>query len=62
MERGGAHGLLVYGERLTGHLPEERAYAVHGADPETVVSFLVEKQGDEFWASWGKKTDAAGQA
>ena len=55
MARGGAHGLLVYGERLAGHLPEERAYAVHGVDPETVVSFQVERQGDEFWASWGRK-------
>ena len=62
MERGSAHGLLVYGERLTGHLPEERAYAVHGVDPETVVSFQVERQGAEFWATWGKKTSDAGLA
>jgi hypothetical protein len=28
---------------------------VHGVDPETVLRFKVEKQGDEYWAVWGKK-------
>ena len=54
MERGSAEGLLVYGQPLTGRLPEDRAYSVHGVDAETVVSFKVEAQGTEYWAVWGK--------
>jgi hypothetical protein len=56
IELGSAEGLLVYGERLAGHIPEDKAYAVHGIDPETVVVFQVEKRGEEFWAKWGKRT------
>jgi hypothetical protein len=55
LEGAGAEGLLVFGERLDGHLPEERARSVHGVDPETVLRFKVEKHGDEYWAVWGKK-------
>ena len=55
LEGAGAEGLLVFGERLDGHLPEEKARSVHGIDPETVLRFKVEKQGDEYWAVWGKK-------
>jgi hypothetical protein len=54
----GAEGLLVYGEPLDGHLPEDKARTIHGVDPETVVSFKVEKRGDEYWAVWGKKSAA----
>lgn len=59
LERGGAEGLLVYGEGLDGHLPEDKARSVRGVDPETVVHFQVEQRGDEYWAVWGKKADAA---
>lgn len=59
LERGGAEGLLVYGEGLDGHLPEDKARSVRGVDPETVVHFRVEQRGDEYWAVWGKKADAA---
>ena len=59
LTQGRAEGLLVYGERLSGHIPEERAYAVHGADPEIVVQFQVEMRGAEFWAKWGKKAASA---
>jgi hypothetical protein len=52
---GGAEGLLVYGRRAEGHLPEERADSVHGVDAETVVAFEIEMRGAEFWAKWGKK-------
>ena len=55
MESGSAEGLLVYGERCIGHLPEDKAYSVLGVDPEVVVVFQVEKRGAEFWAVWGKK-------
>jgi len=53
-ERDGAEGLLVYGETLDGHLPEDKARSVHGV-PETVFRFKVEKHGEEYWAVWGKK-------
>jgi hypothetical protein len=53
--RGNAEGLLVQGETLEGHLPEERARSVLGIDAETVVRFEVEKRGKEYWACWGKK-------
>jgi len=52
---GRAEGLLVYGRRSDGYLPEDRADSVHGVDAETVVVFQVEARGDEFWATWGKK-------
>lgn len=60
MAQGSAEGLLVYGEALAGHLPEEKAYAVHGVDPETVVVFQVEMRGAEFWATWGRRSQGAG--
>lgn len=56
MKSGNAEGLLVYGERLDGHLPEEKARSVHGVDPDTIVRFRVEQRGDEYWAVWGKKS------
>ena len=56
--QGRAEGLLVYGEALAGYLPEEKAYAVHGVDPETVIVFQVERRGAEFWASWGRRAAA----
>ena len=59
LERGSAEGLLVYGERLDGHLPEHKARSVRGVDPETVVTFQVEQRGDEYWAVWGKRTEKA---
>jgi len=48
-------GLLVFGESLAGHAPEHKARSVFGVDPETTVRFTVEKQGDEYWAVWGKR-------
>lgn len=59
LKQGGAEGLLVYGERLEGHLPEDKARSVHGVDPETVLRFKVEARGDEYWAVWGRKTERA---
>jgi hypothetical protein len=58
IEAGKAEGLLVYGQALEGHLPEEKAHAVHGVDAEVVLTFQVEQVGTEYWAVWGKKTAA----
>jgi hypothetical protein len=55
IELGRAEGLLVYGQRLEGRLPEDRASAIHGVDAETVLLFEVEKRGQAFWAVWGRK-------
>jgi hypothetical protein len=55
LELGGAEGLLVYGQALAGHLPEDRAYAIHGVDADTVLGFEVEQVGAQFWAKWGRK-------
>ena len=60
LELGRAEGLLVYGQRFDGHLPEDKAYSVHGVDFETVLMFKVEKRGPEFWAVWGRKAAGAG--
>jgi len=53
-ERGAAEGLLVYGTRLEGSLPEDKALSVDGADAENVLELQVEKRGEEFWAIWGR--------
>lgn len=55
IELGRAEGLLVYGRRLEGRLPEDRAAAIHGADAETVLQFEVEQRDQEYWAVWGRK-------
>jgi hypothetical protein len=59
LQLGRAEGLLVYGQRLATHLPEDKAYAIHGVDADTVLTFEIEQRGDEFWATWGKKAAAA---
>ena len=56
LQLGRAEGLLVYGHALAARLPEEKAYTVHGVDPETVILFAVEARGSEYWAVWGRKT------
>lgn len=57
IELGRAEGLLVYGRRLEGRLPEDRAAAIHGADAETVLQFEVEERDQEYWAVWGRKPE-----
>ena len=59
MELGQAEGLLVYGQALADHLPEDKAYTVHGVDPETVIHFSVELRGAEYWAVWGQSNGTA---
>ncbi len=56
VQAGRAEGLLVYGDALEGHLPEEKAHAIRGVDPEVVLTFSVEQSGSEYWAVWGKKS------
>lgn len=55
LERGGAEGILVYGEHSSGVPGEHNARSVYGADPERVVPFQVEQRGEEYWAVWGAK-------
>ena len=55
IELGSAEGLLVYGQRLEGRLPEDRASAIYGVDAETVLVLGVEARGEEYWAVWGGK-------
>lgn len=50
-----AEGLLVYGEALAGHIPEDKARSVHGVDPQMLVRFEVQKHGEEYWAVWGRR-------
>ena len=57
-ERGTAEGLLVFGTRLDGTLPDEKALSVDGADADSVLTIGVEKRGDEYWAIWGSKIAA----
>jgi hypothetical protein len=45
--------VLIYGERIEGALPEDKARSVAGADPDTVLQLRVEKRADEYWATWG---------
>jgi hypothetical protein len=58
-DAGGAEGLLVYGERMEGSLPDDKALNVLGADPDTVLTLRVEKRAEEYWASWGGGNRAA---
>ena len=58
IERGGAEGLLVFGTKLAGTLPDEKAASVDGADADSVLTIGVEKRGDEYWAAWGGKAAA----
>ena len=51
LERGGAEGLMVYGTRLEGLLPEEKA-KVDGADARNPIEMKVEKRGEEYWGTW----------
>jgi hypothetical protein len=55
LAQGTAEGLLVYGERLQGRLPEDKASTVRGADPTSVLRFRVIRRGEEFWAAWGER-------
>ena len=52
-ERGSAEALLVYGELLAGHIPEDRAATVSGIDPSVVIHVEVVLRGREYWAIWG---------
>ena len=55
----GAEGLLIHGERLAGHAPEEKARSVHGVDPQTVLRLRVEKRDEQYWAVWGARAKDA---
>ena len=59
LERGGAEGMLVYGEHFDGEGAEHNARTIYGVDPEHVVHFQIEKRGPAYWATWGTKKGAA---
>jgi hypothetical protein len=62
-EHGFAEALLVYGERLEGYLPEDRAASVTGIDPAVVLRVEVVLRGREYWAVWGgRRTGVAASA
>jgi len=52
VERGAAEGLLVYGVRIEGTLPEEKVLHMDGVDAENVLNIRVEQRGEEYWATW----------
>lgn len=52
LKAGSALGLLVYGERLEGVLPDDRAAHVEGVEPGVVIPLQVEMRGEEYWAAW----------
>jgi hypothetical protein len=54
-ERGSAEALLVHGEPLDRHLPENRAARVSGIDPSVVLHVEVVLRGREYWAVWGAR-------
>jgi hypothetical protein len=58
-KKGGAEGILVYGERFAGRLPEDKATTVSGVDPAVVLEFRVEHRGQEYWAVWGARAARA---
>lgn len=58
LARGTAEGVLIYGVRAEGVLPEERVQQMHGADAENTVDMAVAQRGEEFWASWGRSSAA----
>src|SRR5438477_372313 len=60
-ESGRAEGLLVYGERLEGRFPEDKATTVSGVDPAVVLEFRVEHRGQEYWAVWGARAARTSQ-
>lgn len=57
-EGGSTEGLLVYGERMEGSLPDDKPLSVRGVDPDTVLTLRVEKRAEEYWATWGGRANA----
>lgn len=53
-ERGEAEGLLTYGVRLDGTLPEQKVLHLDGVDAEDVLALRVEQRGEEYWAVWSR--------
>ena len=52
---GAASAFLVYGQRLNGVQPEDRAASVAGIDAGSLSELRVEKRGKEYWAVWGAR-------
>lgn len=54
-KRGGAEALLVYGEPLAGHIPEEKAATISGVDAVIVLQVEVVLRDRQYWALWGRR-------
>jgi hypothetical protein len=52
---GAAEALLVYGEPLAGHIPEDKATTISGVDAVIVLQVEVVLRGEEYWAVWGRR-------
>lgn len=61
LENGRAEGLLAYGEALQGHMPEDRAHTIYGIDADVVLELQVQRQGEEYWAVWGRRMASGSQ-
>jgi hypothetical protein len=51
LERGGAQGLLAYGDGLATGSPKPNGRQADRVDSRTVLSLRVEKRGEEYWAT-----------
>lgn len=58
-ERGAAEGLLGYGVRIDGTLPEEKVLHFDGVDPENIVPLTIECRGEEYWGVWERGSPLA---
>jgi len=50
LKRGAAFGLLVYGERIPGVLPDDKAARIDGVDAGLLMHLTLEMRGAQYWA------------
>lgn len=51
LEHGAAEGLLVYAKRTAGAPPKDNGTSTGRVDADTLLSFRVEKRGEEYWGT-----------
>ena len=52
LERGAAEGLMTYGKRAPGAVPDGKTDKTDRMDAATVLKLSVELRGAEYWATW----------